>query len=172
MVYLTTRVPAWSTNLTSRLTKTPKLYPTDSGLAAHLLGADKTTLAEPGHASLGPLAETFAATELLKACAYHDHRVEMFHFRTADKREIDFILEDQRGRVVAIEIKASTSPPADAFRTLRWLREQLGPRFHAGILLHLGAESSSRGEGIYALPLSALWNHQPLPEPGRWAREW
>ncbi|HWE90036.1 MAG TPA: ATP-binding protein [Pseudonocardiaceae bacterium] len=163
MVYLTTSLPAWSTNLTSRSIKTPKLYPTDSGLAAHLLGVDEFGLAEPGHLALGPLVETFVATELLKATAYHDQRVDLFHLRTADKREIDFVLEDQRGRVVAIEVKASTSPGADALRGLRWLRGQLGPKLRAGVLLHLGTESASRGDGIYTMPVSVLWNHQPLP---------
>ena len=163
MVYLSTSLPAWSTNLTSRLTKAPKLYPTDSGLAAHLLGVDGQTLAEPGHRSLGPLVETFAATELRKAIAYHDRHVELFHLRTADKREIDFVLEDQHGRVVAIEIKASSSPGADALRGLRWLRDALGTKLHAGVLLHLGTEAASRGDDLYTMPISALWNHQPLP---------
>ena len=163
MVYLTMSLRGWSTNLTSRLTKSPKIYPTDSGVAAHLLGVDESALAEPGHPSLGSLVETFVATELLKATAYHNQRVELFHLRNADKREIDFILEDRRGRVIAIEVKASTSPGTDALRGLRWLRGQLGPKLHAGVLLHLGTESASRGDNIYTMPLSVLWNHRPLP---------
>lgn len=163
MVYLTTSMPAWSANLTSRLIKTPKLYPTDSGLAAHLLGVDGNGLAEPGHPMLGPVVETFVATELLKATAYHDQRIELFHLRTADKREIDFILEDQRGRIVAIEVKASSSPGGDALRGLRWLRRTLGPKLHAGVLLHFGTEAASRGDGLYTLPVSVLWNHRTLP---------
>lgn len=54
MVYLVTSLPAWSSNATSRLVKSPKLYPTDSGLAAHLLGVDADDLTSPGHTSLGP----------------------------------------------------------------------------------------------------------------------
>jgi predicted AAA+ superfamily ATPase len=107
--------------------------------------------------------ETFVATELLKATAYHNQRVELFHLRTTDKREIDFVLEDRRGRVIAIEVKASTSPGTDALRGLRWLRGQLGPKLHAGVLLHLGTESASRGDDIYTMPLSVLWNHHLLP---------
>ncbi len=163
IVYLTMQLPAWSTNLTSRLVKTPKLYPTDSGLAAHLLGVDADDMAEPGHPSLGPLVETFVANELLKAIAYGHLRVGMFHLRTADKNEIDFVLEGPNGRIVAIEVKASTSPGAETLRGLRWLRKQLGDRLHAGVLLHLGTESASRGDRIYSMPVSALWDHQLLP---------
>jgi uncharacterized protein len=52
-VFLTTEIGAWSTNLTSRLAKTPKAYVTDSGLAAHLLGTSKTDLIRAGHPALG-----------------------------------------------------------------------------------------------------------------------
>ncbi|PZF79612.1 ATP-binding protein [Jiangella anatolica] len=163
MVYLTMTVPAWSTNLTSRLSKTPKLYPTDSGLAAHLLDVGVDELAEPGHPALGPLLETFVATELLKAIAAADGRFSLSHLRTADRREVDFILEGPRGRIVAVEVKASASPGAAAVKGLRWLRERLGDRLHAGILLHLGHEAASRGDGVYTVPISALWDHAPLP---------
>lgn len=163
MVYLTMKIPAWSTNCGLRLVKTPKLYTTDSGLAAHLLGADADSLAEPGHAAMGPLVETFVAGELLKACSYSDQRISLFHLRTSDKHEVDVILEGPAGRVVAIEVKASTSPGTNALRELRWLRAKLGDRMHAGILLHLGTESASHSDGIYTMPLSALWDHEQLP---------
>lgn len=163
MVYLTERLPAWSSNRTSRLVKTPKLFVTDAGLAAHLLDVDADAIAEPGHPALGPLLETFVASELRKAIAYSDLRVRLFHLRTAEKQEIDFILEGPRGRVVAVEVKASTSVRANALSGMRWLRAQLGERLHAGVVLHLGREAASHGDGIYTLPLSMLWDHRPLP---------
>lgn len=163
MVFLTVRLPAWSSSLTTRLLKTPKLYLTDTGLAAHLLRVESETIAEPGHPSLGPLVETFVLTELLKAISAGDQQIGLFHLRTADRREIDFVLEGPGGRVVAIEVKASSSPGADALRGLRWARTQLGDRFHAGVLLHLGTEAASRGDRIYSLPLSVLWDHHRLP---------
>lgn len=162
-VYLTHRVPTWSANFTSRLVKSPKLYLTDSGLAAHLLEVTGENLMQPGHSALGPLLETFVAAELLKAVTYHTARVRMYHLRTMDKTEVDFVLEGPQGRLVAIEVKASTSPGASALHGLRWLRDNLGDRLHAGILLHLGTEAASRGDRIYSLPLSVLWNHQPMP---------
>src|SRR5699024_10709531 len=125
-VFLTVRVPAWSSNRVSRLVKTPKLYVSDSGLAAHLLGADADAIAEPGNALLGPLLETFVVGELTISIATADIRADLYHVRTTDRREVDFLLEGPRGRVVAIEIKASTSPGADAFRGLRWISAHLG----------------------------------------------
>ena len=53
IVFLTAEVSPWSTNLTSRLSKTPKVYLTDSGLAAHLLGVSAADLRRTGHPALG-----------------------------------------------------------------------------------------------------------------------
>jgi uncharacterized protein len=62
--------------------------------------------------------------------------------------------------VVGIEVKATTSPGADSAKHLRWLRERLGERFTAGVVLHLGQRASSFGDGIHALPVSVLWGHR------------
>jgi predicted AAA+ superfamily ATPase len=61
--------------------------------------------------------------------------------------------------VIGIEVKATTSPGADTAKHLRWLRERLGDRFSAGIVLHLGQRANSFGDNIHAIPVSALWGH-------------
>ncbi len=101
-------------------------------------------------------------TELMKLKTVTDINVSIWHLRDQDGREIDFILEGPGGAVIGIEVKASASPGADAARHLRWLKGQLGEKFTAGIILHLGTRSTSFGDGIYALPLSALWGHATM----------
>lgn len=160
--FLMSTVQPWSTNLVSRITKAPKIFLTDSGLAAHLVRADADALAPPGHRMLGSLVETFVYTELLKLKSLTGDAFEIFHYRDRDAREIDFILETPDGRLFAIEVKASSSPsPSDA-RHLTWLRDKLGDQFTAGIVLHLGAQGLSYGDRILSLPVSALWGHAPL----------
>jgi uncharacterized protein len=166
IVFLTIEVPAWSTNLTSKISKAPKLYITDSGLAAHLLQATPQALRPPGHPALGMLVETFVLTELIKLRPLAETAVSIWHLRDRDGREVDFILEGPQGQIVALEIKATMSPGRDAVRHLKWLKERLGPKLTAGIVLHLGPHSSSYGDGIYALPVSALWGNAPLPGHG------
>jgi uncharacterized protein len=79
-----------------------------------------------------------------------------------DGAEVDFVLEGLDGGIAAIKVKASASPtPSDA-RHLRWLKGKLGDRMVACIVLHLGRAAGSFGDGIYALPVSALWDHRPL----------
>jgi predicted AAA+ superfamily ATPase len=158
-VFLTTEVPSWSTNLTSRLSKTPEVFLTDTGLAAHLLGTSEADLSRVGHPALGGLVETFVLTELMKLAAVSEEPVSIWQFRENDNREIDFVLEGPGGAVVGIEVKATTSPGADTAKHLRWLRDRLGERFTAGVVLHLGQRASSFGDNIHAVPVSALWGH-------------
>jgi uncharacterized protein len=158
-VFLTTEVLPWSTNLTSRLSKTAEIFLTDSGLAAHLLGASEADLRRVGHPALGGLVETFVHAELMKLATVSEVPVSIWQFRDNDLREVDFVLEGPGGAVVGIEVKATTSPGADTTKHLRWLRDRLGDRFAAGIVLHLGQRASSFGDNIWAVPVSALWGH-------------
>lgn len=128
-VFLTGQVPPWSTNLNTRLVKTPKVYPTDSGLAAHLLQVDLDALAAPGHPTTGTLTETFVFAELTRLLAAGDLGASMYFYRDRDGREVDFVLERRNGEVVGIEVKAASTVGPDDFRHLRWLAERVGERF-------------------------------------------
>jgi len=158
--YLTIRIPSWRSDL--KLVKSPKLYPADSGLAAHLLHADAAYLGSPRRRGTAPLLATFAAGELVKALAVTGSAVTLSHLRNFDLTDVDFVLEEPGGKVVGITL-AAEEPGARAFKGLRWLRGRIGSRLHAGIVLHLGTEASSHGDGSYALPLSVLWGHRALP---------
>jgi predicted AAA+ superfamily ATPase len=149
-------VPAWAANLGKRLVKSPRIHLNDTGLASHLLGLGSARLArEPQQ--LGPLLESFVTTELLKQIPWSRARPTLFHFRTHTGQEVDLLLEDARGRVVGIEVKAGQSVRADDFRGLRVLQEATGERFVRGVVLYGGAEPVAFGRRLVALPLDALW---------------
>lgn len=161
-VFLTAHVPAWSTKLTSKAAKSAKPFVTDSGLAAHVLGVDQDALRRVGNPALGGLVETYVFTELTKLRSITSEPFKIYYFRDRGGREIDFLLERFDGRIVAIEAKATASPSSRDAAHLRWLREQLGDRFAAGIVIHLGEVSASFGDRVQVLPLSALWGHADL----------
>jgi predicted AAA+ superfamily ATPase len=158
-VFLTGRVPPWSTNLNAKLVKTAKAFPTDSGLAAHLLQADADAMAAPGHPTTRILVETFVHAELTRLLAAGDLGATLYFYRDRDGREIDFLLERRNGQVVAIEVKATSTVRPEDFRHLRWLADRLGDRFAGGYVLHLGTQTHPFGNRMMALPLSAMWHH-------------
>ena len=159
-LFLTARLEAWSTNLLSRVVKTPKAYVTDSGLLCHLIGADAERLAQDGTIA-GAAFETFAAMELRRQVAWQDNAPRQFHYRDRDDREVDIVLERRDGSVVAIEVKTAASASSSDFRGLRHLREKLGERFKAGVLLYTGESTVPFEDRLAAVPLCGLWAEAP-----------
>lgn len=154
-LFITQRIPAWSTNRLKRLARTPKRYIVDSGVWGAALGATSASLKLDGNLT-GRLLDTFVAAQIRPELQASEAR--MFHLRTAEGRhEIDILLELRNGGMIAIEVKASAGPgPADA-RHLSWLRDQIGPEFLAGIVFHTGPNTYLLDHQITALPIASLW---------------
>ncbi len=148
--------PPWSVNIGKRLVKSPKLYLTDTGLIAYLLGLDERRLDQDRNL-LGPLLENFVVLELHKQSGWSRTRPKLLHFRIHAGPEVDVVLEDAAGRLVGIEVKAAASLSADDFKGLRALAEIAGRRFHRGIVLYTGRESVPFGPQLHALPIDSLW---------------
>jgi uncharacterized protein len=153
-IFLIHSVPPWHANLGKRLVKAPKIYSTDSGLLAHLLGIDDDSVVGPYD---GTLLESFAVFEIVKQCGALERPPSIFHFRAHDGHEVDLVLEDHKGRVVGIEIKATQTPGVDDARGLRWLRDALGRRFVRGVVLHGGTDVVPYDAQLSAVPLAALF---------------
>ncbi|MDO5495582.1 MAG: ATP-binding protein [bacterium] len=159
-VFLIKRVPAWTSNLSSRAVSTPKVYFVDSGIAANLLGHDIDGLLEIG-GPLGGLLEGFVAMEIARQLTWSEQRVQLFHYRTRDKVEVDIVLENRRGDVVAIEVKASASVGVKDFAGIRHLDAMLGERLKLGLVLYTGPDTVPFGPKFRAMPISALWETHP-----------
>lgn len=161
-VFLTKRVPAWSRNVSTRATATPKVTFVDSGIAANLLGADARTLLRPG-APLRPLLEGFVLMELARQLTWSATRADLSHYRTRDGVEVDAVLEDRWGRVVGVEVKASSTVRPEDFSGLRHLAARLGDDFLCGIVLYTGTQTLPFGPGLRAMPISSLWEVGQMP---------
>jgi len=155
--FLMRSVPAWAKNPSKRLAKSPKMLVTDTGLLAHLAGWTAERLRRDRQ-PVGPLLENFVLMELIKQTGWSERvRTRLYHFRTADGREVDAVLEDQSGRVAGVEVKASVSLGRNDFRGLEALRDAAGQRFHRGVVLYGGDQDLTFGPGLHALPLPSLW---------------
>lgn len=155
-VFLIKRIPAWSRNLSTRAVGTAKVAMVDSGVAANLLGASEHALLG-ADGRLGPLLEGFVLMELARQLTWSEEDVELYHYRTKDKVEVDAVLENSRRQVVGIEVKAAATVRAEDFRGLRHLADRLGDALLAGFVLYTGTETLPFGPRFRALPISALW---------------
>lgn len=125
-------------------------------MAADLLDAEARSLLRPG-GPVGGLLEGFVLGELARQLTWSRHRAVLSHYRTKDGVEVDAILEDRRRRVVAIEVKASSTVRAEDFRGIRHLAERVGDDLVVGVVLYTGTETLSFGDRLLAVPVSALW---------------
>lgn len=137
----------------TRLIKSPKLFLSDSGLAAHLTGVDdvRPTADEPLR---GMLYETYVLQNLAGILSAHIPRAEIAFWSVQGRHEVDFVIADGR-RSVAIEVKAGSRFGKNDLTGLRAFLEKT-PGVTAGVLGYTGGESVSLGERLFAVPLSSL----------------
>jgi hypothetical protein len=134
--YLIFRLPPYYKNFGKRLIKSPKLYFTEPGLAAYLLG-----IREPKHISLGPflgaLFENMLVMEALKGRYNEGDDANLYFYRDNNGLEADLLL-DRFSSLLPIEIKASRTFSKDFCNPLQDLRK-IHPTIKSGIVLYAGA---------------------------------
>jgi len=153
-------VPSWRSNRLKRLVHRPKRYLVDPALIGAALRTEVSGVMRDGQL-LGRVLDTFVAAQLRPELAIATSRPRLHHLRTEQGRhEVDLLGELAGGSLVGIEVKAGASPTASDARHLAWLRDELGGRFAAGVVLHTGPRVFRLGERIVAAPICALWGEK------------
>ena len=161
-VGLVASVAPWTPNLAKREIGRPKTMVVDSALAmrlARLTPGQLSTLAYSE--SFGAMLEAFVAAELLRQRTWSDVSFDLFTYRDRDGHEVDLVMEFNDGSVVGVEVKSATSFSASQFAGLARLRDLLGTRFIAGVVLNTGAQGYRYADRLYGAPVSALWEFGP-----------
>ena len=151
--FVVSRIPPFLVNEATRLIKSPKLFVSDAGLAAHLAGF---SVGEPGVSDSfrGALLETYVAQNLLGMLAAEWPGARLAYWHIQGRHEVDFVVESGRD-CLAIEVKAA---PRWTDRDLSGLRIFLErtPRCRLALLAHTGAATVSLGERLWAIPIPVL----------------
>jgi hypothetical protein len=152
--YLTTAVPAYASSRSTRLVKSPKLYPTDSGLACHLCGLHDAASLEAS-AQLGPLVETFVLHHLSAYASLLPGYATVLYWRTVRAAEVDFVLETPN-RLLPVEVKASRTLGRRDLRGLVAFLDEYPDLAPVGVVLHGGQEWGRPARNVLAIPWAAL----------------
>ena len=145
------RLPPFLRNPSSRLIKSPKLYFSDSGMAAYL-GTHKETAAS-GPLS-GALLECYVLQNLEGIAAVHSPGARIFYWHVQGRHEVDFIVETNLG-TVAIEVKNGSRWEDKDLSGLRAFLAST-PSCLAGILGYAGRRTVNLGNKIWAVPIPLL----------------
>lgn len=157
MMFLTIDVPPWYRNIGKRLVKSSKGYLVDTLFLCYMLGFKLEDLAKSKPDLFGHVLENYIVMELIKLLGFNDSHAKLYHFRTSDGKEVDFILEKPNGKLWAIEVKNSDSVSAKDFNGIKVFKEINGQDFQGGIVLYSGKEAVPFGEKLWAVPHAVLW---------------
>lgn len=158
-LHLVTLLPAWSTNITTRAKRRPKVVVVDTGLAADLSGLGEQAFGPTADGTAaGALFETFVINEVFKQSTWSERSVDLSYFRDRDGAEVDLVVEDRRsGQVAGVEIKLTSTPTVKHARHLAMMRDRLGDRFTTGLVIHAGPQPLPLGDRLWAVPVASLW---------------
>ncbi|NOZ68340.1 MAG: ATP-binding protein [Deferribacteres bacterium] len=155
--YVVFELPPFFMNIRKRVIKSPKIYFTDTGLAAFLLGIHTEEQASRDPLR-GNLYENLVITDIIKGALARGIRPEIYFFRDSHGTEVDLLIRE-KGRLVPVEIKSAATFSTDFVKGLQRFRA-LGPEHvAAGAVLYNGGERfSMRGTRIF----------NPLRSPDLW----
>ncbi|MBP9791812.1 MAG: ATP-binding protein [Rickettsiales bacterium] len=158
MLFLVIEIPPWYRNIGKRLVKSSKAYLVDSLMLCHLLAYDIDTLKQTRPEIFGHVIENFVATEIVKQISIVNKGLKLYHFRTSDNKEVDFVIEKPDGKLVGIEVKNRESVNHKDFEGLSALKTATKTDFVCGVILYRGKDIVPFGEGLWAIPISAIWS--------------
>lgn len=143
------------THAGKRLVKTPKIYFNDTGMACHFAGADNWAALET-QGNVGPMVETWVASELVKLLPLLDRRSGLYFWRTQTGQEVDFLVE-RSGKLVAIEVKWAHRIEESEIRNLERCTEALKDKLRFSVILYGGTEVVPLSSRIVALPFPVFF---------------
>ncbi|MBP7867047.1 MAG: ATP-binding protein [Acidobacteria bacterium] len=163
--YVVFELPPFFENIRRRLVKSPKIYFTDVGLAAFLLGIHTAEQAARDPLR-GNLYENLVVADIVKGALNRGIRPELYFFRDSNGAEVDLIIREN-GALTPVEIKSAATFTPDFVRVLERFPSFGARGSRSGVVLYNGAQRFEV-RGIRAFnPIEAddLWAELTTP-PG------
>ena len=144
----------FSSNLSNRIIKSPKLYFMDTGLCSYLAKYPNPETLEIGALS-GAIFETFVVSEIIKNMTSHglDPKMNLYYYRDKDQKEVD-LLYIEGDTIYPIEIKKGVSPnnPDKNFSVLNKYSNDIG----IGIVICMTNKLQPINRNCWLCPISLL----------------
>ena len=143
-------------NFSKRLTKMPKLYFYDTGLASHLMNITESKQLQT-HNMRGPLFENLIIAEMLKHYSNAGLEAPCYFWRDKTGHEIDCLI-DMPDKFKIIEIKSALTFHSDFLKNLTYFQKlNLGKHNTEPVVIYAG-EMTQKRETFTLLP----WNSDLL----------
>jgi len=140
-------------SLRKRITKRPKLYFFDTGLAAYLIGIRDAEGIKNSYLK-GALVENYIMNEIYKSYINNGLDQELFYYRDTNQNEIDLVL-NENGNMHLIECKSGARYNLSDIKQFKELKDTRLNKGKSGIIC-TADKLSALSEDIYLIPLSAI----------------
>jgi predicted AAA+ superfamily ATPase len=143
----------YSSSVTNRLVKTPKMYFMDTGLAAYLCRWPNAETLQNGNMD-GAFLETYVVSEIVKSYYNSGTPVNnLYYYRDIDQKEIDLLIVTADS-IYPIEVKKSKDPskPDKNFNVLN----KFGLNVKPGLVICMCDEIVPINKNCYLIPVSLI----------------
>lgn len=142
--YIIALLPPYFKSTRKRLTKTPKLYFTDTGLACHLLGIESPEQLARDKMR-GALFENFVVMEALKHRYNQGKESNLYFYRDSNQNEVDLLL-DKGQEFYGIEIKSSMTYHTGFEKALKQMNNWIEAPVQGKAVIYAGTFENTAGE--------------------------
>jgi hypothetical protein len=156
--YIVFELPPFFENIQKRVIKSPKIFFTDVGLAAFLLGIHTAEQAARDPLR-GNLYENLIIADIMKGAFNKGIRPELYFFRDSHGNEVDLLIRE-KSTLTPVEIKSAATFSADFVKGLDRFQALGIKRLTAGAVLYNGDQAFNvRGVRIFnPLLVDSLWD--------------
>ena len=136
--YVVLEMAPFFESVQKRVIKSPKIYFTDVGLAAFLLGIHTAEQASRDPLR-GSLYENLVIVDIVKSALNRGIRPEIYFFRDSHGNEIDLLVRE-KGLLTPVEIKSAATFTTDFLKQLEWFQALGVKRLRRGMVLYNGEQ--------------------------------
>ena len=143
-------LPPYHGNTIKRISRKPKGFIRDTGLACYLMGISSPE-ALSAHPFFGNLFESWVACWLSRLAGQLPTPPLFYHWRSAGGAEVDIVME-RDGFLYPVEVKCKTTLSRHDSRGIRAFRETYGNKVKRGIIIYAGRECMPVSDVAIAVP--------------------
>lgn len=137
-----------------RVVKRPKIYFSDTGLAAYLARLNNADVLKNSIFS-GRFVETYIVNEIIKSYKNSNKKTSFYYYRDADQKEIDLVILNG-GMLNFIECKSGVAYSKSDIKAFKTLKNMTKYRVGPSAIICLTKTIYSIDEDVYVLPVGSI----------------
>lgn len=134
-----------------------KVHPVDASFSIAMLQRSGRDILGKDSSLFGGVLESFVVNQIIPEIEWSQERPDYFYWREpgAHPKEVDLVLLSGN-ELIGVEVKSGSRVRPQDLVGLRALSQD--PRFKRGFVIYMGDSFEDFGNGIWAMPIAALWD--------------